>query len=152
VCYVDDNKLYISHEAVKTKLEIDQTLPFLRERLPGLGKHTIYADNARPESISFLKRQGLSIKAVSKGKGSIEDGIAYIRSFDKVIIHERCIHTAGEFLTYSYKEDVRSGDITNTIIDKDNHCIDALRYALERSMKRKGCNYRNWDMDALASL
>jgi phage terminase large subunit len=152
VCYVDDNKLYISHEAVKTKLEIDQTLPFLRERLPGLGKHTIYADNARPESISFLKRQGLSIKAVSKGKGSIEDGIAYIRSFDKVIIHERCIHTAGEFLKYSYKEDVRSGDITNTIIDKDNHCIDALRYALERSMKRKGCNYRNWDMDALASL
>lgn len=151
-CYVHDNILHISHEAVKTKLEIDQTLPFLKEKLPGLAKHTIYADNARPESISFLKRQGLSIKAVSKGKGSIEDGIAYIRSFDGVIIHARCTHTANEFLKYSYKEDARSGDITNTIIDKDNHCIDALRYALERSMKNRGCNYTNWDMDALESL
>lgn len=151
-CYVHDNRLYISHEAVKVGLEIDDTLRFIEERLPDLRKHTIYADNARPESISLIKRQGLSIKPVSKGKGSIEDGIAYIRSFDQVIIHERCTHTANEFLKYSYKEDPRSGDITNTIIDKHNHCIDALRYALERSMKRKGCNYQKWDMEALANI
>lgn len=152
VCYVHDNRLYISHEAVKIKLEIDKTLPFLRKRLPDLDKHIIYADNARPESISYLKRQGLSIRPVSKGKGSIEDGIAYIKSFDQVIIHERCTHTANEFLRYSYKEDPHSGDITNAIIDKDNHCIDVLRYALERSMKRKGCNYQNWDMEALRQI
>jgi phage terminase large subunit len=144
--------LYISHEAVKKKLEIDQTLDFLKKHLPSVSNHTIYADNARPESISFLKRQGLSIKPVLKGKGSIEDGIAFIRSFDQVIIHERCPHTASEFLKYSYKEDVRSGDVTNDIIDKDNHCIDALRYALERSMKKKGCAYDKWDMEALAII
>ena len=137
---------------MKVKLEIDDTFAFLQSKLPDLKKHTIYADNARPESISFMKRRGLSIKPVQKGKGSIEDGIAYIRSFDQVIIHERCIHTINEFLNYSYKEDPRSGDITNIIVDKDNHCIDALRYALERSMKRIGCNYENWDMEALATL
>ena len=151
-CYVHDNRLYISHEAVKIGLEIDDTLGFIKERMPDLDRHIIYADNARPESISFLKRQGIRIKAVEKGRGSIEDGIAYIRSFDQVIIHERCTHTANEFLKYSYKEDPRSGDITNTIIDKYNHCIDALRYALERSMKRKGCNYQKWDMEALANI
>lgn len=151
-CYVHDNRLYISHEAVKKKLEIDQTLDFLKKHLPSVSNHTIYADNARPESISFLKRQGLSIKPVLKGKGSIEDGIAFIRSFDQVVIHERCPHTANEFLKYSYKEDVRSGDVTNDIIDKDNHCIDALRYALERSMKKKWCNYDKWDMEALAII
>ena len=152
VCYVYDNNLYISHEAVKIKLEIDDTFDFLKSRLPDLKKHTIYADNARPESISFMKRRGLSIRPVQKGKGSIEDGIAYIRSFDQVIIHERCTHTINEFLNYSYKEDPRSGDITNILIDKDNHCIDALRYALERSMKRRGCNYENWDMESLATV
>jgi phage terminase large subunit len=151
-CYVYDNRLYISHEAVKIGLEIDDTLGFIEKRLPDLRRHTIYADNARPESISFLKRQGLSIRAVEKGKGSVEDGIAYIRSFDKVIIHENCLNTIKEFSLYSYKEDPRSGDITNTVVDKHNHCIDALRYALERSMKRKGCNYSKWDMEALANL
>lgn len=151
-CYVHDNRLYISHEAVKVGLEIDDTLGFIEEKLPDLRQHTIYADNARPESISLMKRQGLRIKPVSKGKGSVEDGIAYIRSFDQVIIHENCVNTIKEFTLYSYKEDPRSGDITNTIIDKHNHCIDALRYALERSMKRKGCNYTNWNMEALTNL
>lgn len=140
-CYVDKNILYITHEAVKKGLEIDYTGKFLEERLPDLKRHTIYADNARPESISFIKRQGYSIKAVEKGKGTVEDGIEYIKSFDKVIIHPRCLETIKEFTLYSYKVDERSGDITNTIVDANNHCIDAIRYALERSMKNKSIDY-----------
>ena len=151
-CYVHDNKLYITHEAVKIGLEIDSTLEYIEERLPDLRKHTIYADNARPESISFIKRQGLAIRAVEKGKGSVEDGIEYIKSFDRVIIHKRCIETIKEFSLYSYKEDPRSGDITSDIVDANNHCIDALRYALERCMKRREIDYSTWDMDGLANL
>jgi phage terminase large subunit len=137
-CFVNDNdnKLYITHEAVKIGLEIDHTLAFLEEHLPDVMNYTIYADNARPESISFLKRQGLSIKAVEKGKGSIEDGLEYIKSFDGVVIHERCVETINEFTLYSYKVDERSGDITNKIVDKYNDLTDSLRYALERSMKK----------------
>jgi len=122
-CYIHNNILYITHEAVKYSLEIDETAKFLEARLPDLRKHTIYADNARPESISFIKRQGYSIKAVEKGKGSIEDGIEYIKSFDKVIIHPRCKETIREFTLYSYEVDERSGDITNKIVDKNNHCL-----------------------------
>jgi phage terminase large subunit len=151
-CYVHEGKLYISHEAVKTKLDIDKIKPFIEKMIPDLGKHTIYADCANPEQISYLKKQGMSIKPVSKGKGSIEDGIAYIRSFDKVVINKRCKHTINEFLKYSYKVDPRSGDIMDIIVDKDNHCIDSIRYGLERSMKRKGCSYKNWDMDALRQV
>lgn len=137
-CFVndEDNKLYITHEAVKIGLEIDHTMAFLEEHLPDVGNHTIYADNARPESISFLKRQGLIIKAVEKGKGSVEDGIEYIKSFDGVVIHERCVETIKEFTLYSYKVDERSGDVTNKIVDKYNHLTDSLRYSLERCMKR----------------
>jgi phage terminase large subunit len=71
------------------------------------------------------------------------DGIEYIKSFDQVIIHERCKHTANEFATYSYKVDERSGDITNKIIDANNHILDALRYSLERCMKRSKIDYAN---------
>lgn len=135
-CYVHDNKLYISHEAVKKELDLDETTAFLEKHLPDLRKYTIYADSARPDNISFMKRRGLSIKGVEKGKGSIEDGIDYIKTFDRIIVHENCRHTMEELTLYSFEVDNRSGDITNKIVDAHNHCIDALRYALERSMKR----------------
>lgn len=135
-CFVHDNILHISHEAVKVGLEIDDTAAFLEKHLPDLRKYTIYADNARPESISYMKRRGLSIKPVEKGKGSVEDGITYMKSFDKIVVHERCRQTIEEFTRYSYKVDERSGDVTAKIIDEWNHSIDSIRYALERSMKR----------------
>ena len=146
-CYVVDNTLYISHEAVKKGLEIDQTGKYLLKYLPNLrGSSGIYADSARPEVISYINKReyGFSIYPADKGKGSIEDGIAYIRSFDKVIIHPRCTQTIREFGEYSYKVDERSGDITNKVEDKNNHCIDALRYALERCMKRSIIDYDKW--------
>ena len=143
-CFVYENTLFITHEAYAKQLEIDYTGKFLEERLPDLKKHTIYADNARPESISFIKRQGYSIKAVEKDKGTVEDGIEYIKTFNKIIIHPNSVKTIEEFTLYSYKVDVRSGEITNAIEDKYNHCIDALRYALEKCMKNKSIDYRKW--------
>jgi phage terminase large subunit len=58
-----------------------------------------------------------------------------------VVIHERCVHTIEEFTNYSYKVDERSGIVSTIVVDEHNHCIDALRYALERCMKRKGADY-----------
>jgi phage terminase large subunit len=143
--YIVDNTLYITHEAVEVGLEIDETGQFLMDKLPDIKGNAIYADSARPETISYINKReyGFSVYAADKGKGSVEDGIEYIKSFDKVIIHERCKHTANEFATYSYKVDERSGDITNKIIDANNHCIDSLRYSLERCMKRSKIDYVN---------
>ena len=137
-CYIHDRKLYISHEAGAVGLELDYTAEFLKERIENIHKYVIRADNARPESISYLKRHGLSmITPTIKGKGSIEDGIEYIRSFEAIIIHERCVETAREFRLYSYKTDPHSGDILPQILDENNHYIDALRYALEPLIKSK---------------
>ena len=146
-CFVVNNILYISHEAVKSELEIDKIALFLEARLPDLRKHTIYADNSRSDTISFIRRQGYRIKSVEKGQGSIEDGIEYIKSFEQIIIHPDCTETAKEFALYSYKVDARSGDITDIVEDKNNHTIDALRYALERCMKKKGADYSKWNFD-----
>ena len=137
-CYIHDRKLYISHEAGAVGLELDYTADFLKERIENIHKYVIRADNARPESISYLKRHGLSmITPTIKGKGSIEDGIEFIRSFEAIIIHERCVETAREFRLYSYKTDPHSGDILPQILDENNHYIDALRYALEPLIKSK---------------
>ena len=137
-CYIHDRKLYISHESGAVGLELDYTAEFLKERIENIYKYVIRADNARPESISYLKRHGLSmITPTIKGKGSIEDGIEFIRSFEAIIIHERCVETAREFRLYSYKTDPHSGDILPQILDENNHYIDALRYALEPLIKSK---------------
>jgi phage terminase large subunit len=81
-------------------------------------------------------------KPCEKGKGSVEDGIAFIKSFDEVVIHPRCEQTISEFRLYSYKVDRLSGDVLDTIVDSNNHFIDALRYALEPIMKGTSINYR----------
>jgi len=130
--YIHNKHLFIRREAVKTKLELDDTVAFLSRNIPRIAMHTVRADSARPESISFLNNNGMGrVVGAKKGKGSVEDGIEYIKSFDKVIIHPDCTETAREFRLYSYKVDPLSGDIQPKIVDAYNHCIDALRYALE---------------------
>lgn len=131
-CYIHNERLYIRREAGKVGLDLDDTPAFIQDRMPTLPLHTVRADSARPESISYLQRHGIpSIKPVKKWAGSVEDGIAFIKSLDRVIIHPDCPETAREFRLYSYKQDRLSGDIMPKIVDANNHYIDALRYALQ---------------------
>lgn len=137
-CYIKDNVLYIRRECGKTGLELDATADHVLRHMPNAAKCIVRADSARPESISYLKRHGLQkIVGVKKGKGSVEDGVEFIKSFDTVIIHPDCRNVADEFRLYSYKTDRLSGDILPILIDANNHWIDALRYALEPIIRNK---------------
>lgn len=151
-CYVDshvtygNNCLYIEYEACDRPYEEDKRntssdldeLPDLWKKIPLVEKYTVEADSARPETISYMNKKGFKIKGVEKWSGSVEDGIAYLRSFDKIIIHPRCKNTIFEFKHYKYKVDARSGQITDKIVDKNNHLIDALRYAINSLIKKRG--------------
>jgi len=129
--WVAGRLLYVEHEAYKVGLEIDQTADFITQRIPGIEAYTIRADSARPETISYLKRHGLPrLEGVKKWPGSVQDGIAHLRSYDEIIIHPRCKETIQETRLYSYKVDKLSSDILPEIVDANNHCIDALRYAI----------------------
>jgi len=137
--WVNDDKLYVEYEAYKVGLEIDETSEYVNGLIPEISRHVVRADTARPETISYLRRPGMPrLKAVEKGKGSVEDGIEFIKSFDQVIIHPRCTNTAKEFRLYSYKVDRLTEEIRPDPVDDNNHAIDAIRYALEPAMKRKG--------------
>tara|TARA_R100000093_G_scaffold49243_2_gene25420 strand:- start:796 stop:1848 length:1053 start_codon:yes stop_codon:yes gene_type:complete len=132
-CWVHDECLYIEYEAGKVGLELDDTGPYMRAKIPGIEKYVVRADCARPESISYLKRdkQGLpAIQAAPKWSGSVEDGVQHLRSYRRIYIHPRCTETIREARMYSYKVDRLTGDIKPDIDDKFNHYIDALRYAL----------------------
>ena len=81
-----------------------------------------------------MQRQGFNISGAKKWQGSVEEGIVYLQSFDKIIIDTKCINAIREFTSYSYKTD-KNGDILPILIDKDNHIIDAVRYALDGYIK-----------------
>lgn len=136
-CFVKDEALYIDHEAYGVGVDIVDT-PALFDRVPGAKQWAITADSARPETIHHMQNVGYRMRPAQKAKGSVEDGIAFLRSFREIVIHERCKHTADEFKLYSYKRDRLTGEILPVLEDKHNHCIDALRYALEQAMLRFG--------------
>ena len=137
-CWVKDSRLYIRHDCGRVGLELDDTTEFIKQGVPGVENYEIRADSARPESISYLQRNGLPrIKAVKKWAGSIEDGVEFIKSFEQIVIHPECEGTIKEFRHYSYKVDKNSGDIQPKIIDDFNHYCDAIRYALEPLIRKK---------------
>lgn len=136
-CFIEDNCLYIDYEAFGVGIEMEE-LPALFDTVPDSRNWTIRADSARPETISYVKRHGFNCIAAEKWKGSIEDGIEYLRSFRKIYIHPRCKNIYEEFKYYSYKTDRISGDILPIVVDAYNHGIDSLRYALSPYIQDKG--------------
>jgi len=126
-----EDRLYIEYEAGRRGLDIDDTLAYLADRIPEIEKHTVRADSARPESISFLQRNGMPrCIGVEKWAGSVEDGIAHLRGYREIVVHPRCVETARECRLYSYKIN-NAGDILRKPEDANNHYIDAIRYALQ---------------------
>ena len=137
--YTKGQTLYVARECGKVGLELDDTALFVKNAMPEIPNYSIIADSARPETISYLKRTGLPrIKGAKKGKGSIEHGIEFIKSFERVVIHPSCTGTAREFRLYSYRVDKRTQEIVPEIVDDWNHYIDAIRYALEPLSSKKG--------------
>lgn len=141
--WIHDHRLYVEYEAGKVGLENDDIAKFMIARLPGIEKHAVRADSARPETISHVKANGNGARAslphivgVEKWKGSVEDGIAHLRSYSEIVIHPRCTAFLREARRYSYEVDRMTGDVLTTIVDANNHYIDATRYALGPLIKR----------------
>lgn len=134
-CFIQNGCLYIDKETCEKHVELDD-MPRLFNTIDTIKKWPTYGDSARPDIIKYMQRRGYHIRKCEKWSGSIEQGIAYIRNFEKVIIHPRCTSTIDEFDKYSYKQDRNSNEILPVPEDRNNHCIDALRYALTKKIKK----------------
>lgn len=129
----DQRRIYFDQEAYQVGCEIDN-IPRLFDTVPGSRNWQIRADSSRPDTISYVANRGFQIVGADKGKGSVEDGIEFMKSFD-IIVHPRCRHVADEMSYYSWKMDRKTEEILPILEDKNNHVIDSARYALESERK-----------------
>jgi phage terminase large subunit len=148
-CAAVGRTLYVPYEAWQVGCEIVD-LPDLFMSVPDAEKWPITADSARPETISHMQKNGFpKIRAAIKGAKSIEDGIEWLKSFD-IVVHPRCKHLIDELTLYSYKTDALTGEVLPVLEDKNNHVIDALRYACEGA-RRAGAVVPTYDFTKSAA-
>jgi len=137
-CWIDGRKLMVDREAYGVGVEIDAT-PALFDRIEnGIARAwTITADSARPETISYLRRHGYpKIRPANKGPRSVEEGVAFLQSFE-IVVHPSCRHVIDELTLYRYKTDKLTGQVLPKLEDTKNHTIDSLRYATEQARKAR---------------
>lgn len=138
-CWIDGTQLFVDQEAWGLGVEIID-LPKLFMSIPDAERYWMTADSARPETISHLRQHGFPrIAPALKGARSLEEGVEFLKGYD-LVVHPRCRHLIDELTHYSYKTDTLTGQVLPILEDKNNHMIDALRYAVEgarRAMQAK---------------
>jgi phage terminase large subunit len=138
--WVCNQRLYIEHEAYRVGCNIADT-PKLFESVPGSRRYCIRADNSRPETINHMRAAGYGCEAADKWTSSVEEGISFLRGFEKIVIHPRCKHMAEEARLYSYKVDKLTGDVLPDLKPGHDHCWDAVRYGLQPMIRKKDKPY-----------
>lgn len=97
-----------------------------------IGDDNIVCDSAEPKSVAELKQYGVNASAAVKGKDSVLFGIQWFQQ-QRIVIDAKCINAKNEFMQYHWKED-KDGRAIRQPVDKNNHLIDAGRYAHECDM------------------
>ena len=127
----ENKRLYILEEYVKTGMLNDEIATVIQSL--GYSKEVITADSAEIKSIAELQRRhGIErIRPARKGQDSVLNGIQYIHQYE-LIVDERCFNTINELENYTWQKDRRTNEYINKPVDSFNHCIDAMRYAIEQ--------------------
>ena len=145
VCMHYDKKyarLYIFDEIYQQKLSNQRAAELIRKKITDSA--VIWADSAEPKSIAEMKDAGLRIYGVKKGPDSVDYGIRWLQSLDEIVIDKRrCPNTYREFVGYEYERN-RDGQFISAYPDKNNHAIDAVRYAMRDDMRSGGMRVMKW--------
>ena len=122
-------RIFIYDEHYETKMLNGDIAAMITAK--GYQKERIRADSAEPKSNDDLRRLGIGrIQPAHKGPDSVTAGIARLQEY-RLIVHPRCVHTAQELGAYCWQSGTREGTFINRPADRDNHLMDALRYAME---------------------
>lgn len=125
----ENKKLYIIEEYVRKNLTNDKIAEAIQNL--GYGKEEIRADSAEKKSNQELRNRGISrVIDALKGPGTVMQGIQYILQYD-IVVDERCVKTIEELENYTWKKDKKTNEYINKPVDSYNHCLDAVRYAIQ---------------------
>lgn len=95
---------------------------------------TLTADSEDPKSIGEFWDAGFDIRGAKKGPGSRGYGFKFLQGLEKIIIDPiTCPNAAREFQMAEFERE-KDDSIRNEYPDKNDHTIDAVRYALEADM------------------
>jgi len=122
--------IYVFDEVYETGLTNDLLAGVVKDKI---ADDYVTCDSAEPKSIAELQQYGVSARAASKGKDSVLHGIQWLQQ-QTIIVDSKCINMRNELQTYKWKEDA-GGNAMPVPLDKNNHLIDALRYAYEQDME-----------------
>ena len=121
--------LYIYDEIYDYQITYDMLATKIKQHNPN--NMLVRADSAEPRSNSEMQQRGINIYGVKKGPGSVEHGIKWLQSLNHIYIDQlKCPNAYREFIGYEY-EQTKDGNFKSSYPDKNNHAIDAVRYALE---------------------
>jgi phage terminase large subunit len=133
-------KIYAMDDIYGVKLSNREAGGKMKEK----GYHTLMttADSAEPKSVDEMKQHLLiRIKGARKGPGSVEYGEKWLDDLEEIVIDpKRTPNTAKEFEDIDYQTDA-DGNTRAKLEDKDNHTIDATRYAFEGDMRQSGVSF-----------
>lgn len=133
--------LYIFDEARENKMNNLKTAEIVKQHMPK--GESVCCDSAEPKSVNDYRGEGITALGAIKGPGSVEYSHKWLQGLTAIIIdYRRCPHTYKEFSEYEYERN-KDGDIISGYPDKNNHHIDAVRYAMERVWKRNE-SQNNW--------
>jgi phage terminase large subunit len=139
VCSHYDTKkkiIYFYDEVYETELQNDELASRIIERVK---TDRVACDSAEPKSIAELIKYHVNAYAVKKGPDSVDFGIKWLKG-QTIVIDSKCINAQNEFSVYHWKEDA-GGNQLAIPSDKNNHLIDATRYAFEDDMTETIANY-----------
>lgn len=131
-------KLYVIDEDRRNKTSNENTASILKNEHKVMPNDKLVCDSAENKSIGDYKSFGLFARPAVKGPGSVDYSMKWLQSLTEIIIDNvRTPETAKEFLDYEYERN-KDGDVLTGYPDKDNHNIDAIRYATEEIWRRRG--------------
>ena len=110
--------------------EAKMTNPQIAERIkPEIGDEALFCDSAEPKSIQELKDHDIDARAVKKGPDSLLYSIKWLQKHE-IIVDKKLQGVINELTTWQWKKD-KDGVSLPIPVDKDNHYIDSIRYAME---------------------
>jgi phage terminase large subunit len=123
-------RIYLFDELYERGLTNDLLAVEIKNRI---GLDDVTCDSAEPKSIAELKQHDVKAHPALKGKDSVLFGIQWLQQ-QEIIIDKRCVNAKSEISTYHWQEDA-NGNAIRKPSEKDNHLIDAGRYAHETDMR-----------------
>lgn len=135
--YYDHNSetIYFIDEIYENKLTNRKTADMILGK--GYDDYEIICDSAEPKSVTDYRDFGLPARGAMKGPGSVDYSMKWWQGRKIVIDPARTPGVSKEFKKYEYDRD-KDGNVISGYPDRDNHLIDASRYATERLWQRRG--------------